>query len=116
MGWQRGEAYVCPSADQGGSIRLTDGCVTLGPRRQKQPAQNKCLYSGTGAFDQQHISGLGVGLLRTPERTWDRICANTAREECVNNATKEFCSRYLGWTWLTGGLCGLEIERGGQIK
>lgn len=22
----------------------------------------------------------------------------------------------MGWTWLTGGLCGLEFERGGQIE
>lgn len=34
----------------------------------------------------------------------------------MNNATKEFCSRNMGWTWLTGGLCGLEFERGGRIE
>lgn len=34
----------------------------------------------------------------------------------MNNATKEFCSRNVGWTWLTGGLCGLELERGGRTE
>lgn len=65
-----------------------------------------CLCSSTEAFDQQQIFGFRVGLLWTPERTWNRICINTTREECVNNATKEFCSRNVGWTWLTSGLCG----------
>lgn len=77
---------------------------------------NKCLCSSTEAFDQQHIFSFGVRLFRTPERTWNRICINMAREECVNNATKEFCSRNVGRTWLTGGLCGLEFKRGGRIE
>lgn len=83
---------------------------------EKKDNQNKCLCFSTEAFDQQHIFGFRVGLLWTPERAWDRICINTAREECVNNATKEFCSRKVGWTWLASGLCGLEFEHGGRIE
>lgn len=115
VGWQRREAYTCPSVDQGGSMRPTDGYVTLYPHRKKNN-QNKCLCSSAEAFDQQHIFGFRVGLLWTPEPTWNRICINTAGEECVNNATKEFCSRNVGWTWLTSGLCGLEFKRGGRIE
>lgn len=89
--------------------------LTLYPSRRKSN-QNKCLCSSTEAFDQRHIFSLGAGLHRTPERTWTRICINTAWEECVNNAAKEFSPQNVEWTCLTGGFCGLEFKRGGRIE
>lgn len=107
----RREAYTCSSSDQGGFMRPTDGLVTLYPHRggEKNPNQNKCLCSSTEAFDQQHIFGFRARLLGTPVRTWNRICINKVREECVNNATKESCSRNIGLPWLMSGLCGLGV-------
>lgn len=69
------------------------------PKKKQQPKKknSKCLLSGTEAFDQQHILSLGVGLF---EDVRVHICINTAGEECVNNATKEFCSFKKRW----GGL------------
>lgn len=74
-----GRGYTCPSADQGGSMRSTDGYVTPVSSQKKYSNQNKCRCSSAGAFDQRHISGFRVGVPRTPERTWNRICINTAR-------------------------------------
>lgn len=103
---------------EGGSMRPTDGYVTpVSPKKKKKtPTKTSVSAPALKPLINGTSFGFRVGLLRTPEHTWNRICINTSGEECVNNATKEFCSRNVGRTWLTSGLCGRELERGGRIE
>lgn len=69
-------------------------CIPIEGGGKPQPKQVSLL--STEAFDQRHIFGFRVRLLWTPVRTWNHICINMPREECVKNATTEFCSRNMG--------------------
>lgn len=80
-------------------MQPTDGLVTLYPHRERReggrgvggdPTKTsvfaravKPLINSTSWASERDSSGPRA-------RTWNRICINRAREECVNNATKEF--------------------------
>lgn len=65
--------------------------------KKEQPKQVSSLC--TDAFDQWHIFAFRVRFHWSPASI--RICVNTS-VECVNSATKEFCSRNMGCALLMG--------------